>query len=100
MVPVKEMSNKITFAPIGLIKMFNSGGAIKEVKYEVEKPGKVDMKVRGCGMFGAYSSVRPKRIQVDAKDMEFEYKEESGFVTFALQVPQKEMYLWSVTVEV
>ncbi|KAL8469571.1 hypothetical protein ACS0TY_032424 [Phlomoides rotata] len=99
-VPVKEMSNKITFAPIGLIKMFNSGAAIKEVKYEVEKPGYVHMKVRGCGMFGAYSSVRPKRIQVDAKDMEFEYKEASGCITFTLQVPQKEMYLWSVTIEV
>ncbi|KAL2495804.1 putative galactinol--sucrose galactosyltransferase 1 [Forsythia ovata] len=38
--PVKEMSDGITFAPIGLIKMFNSGGAIKELDYESEQYGK------------------------------------------------------------
>lgn len=99
-VPAKEMSNNIAFAPIGLTKMFNSGGAIKELNYEVEKPGTIQMKVRGCGTFGAYSSVRPKRIQVDAKEVEFEYEEASGFIKFALQIPAKEMYLWSVIVEV
>ncbi|KAK6149464.1 hypothetical protein DH2020_016989 [Rehmannia glutinosa] len=98
-VPVKKMSNNITFAPIGLTKMFNSGGAIKELNYELEKPGTVHMKVRGCGPFGAYSSVRPKRIQVDAMEMEFEYEEASGLITFALQIPEKEMYLWDVNVE-
>lgn len=80
--------------------MFNSGGAIKEVTYELEKPGTVEIKVRGCGLFGAYSSVHPKRIQVDAKEVEFEYEEASGFVTLTLQVPEKEMYLWNVVVEV
>ncbi|PIN23823.1 hypothetical protein CDL12_03445 [Handroanthus impetiginosus] len=98
-VPVKELSNNIVFAPIGLVKMFNSGGAIKELNYKAEKPGTVDMKVRGCGMFGAYSSVRPTRIQVDTREVEFEYDEASGFVKFALQIPEKEMYLWNVIVE-
>ncbi|GFQ02546.1 probable galactinol--sucrose galactosyltransferase 1 [Phtheirospermum japonicum] len=99
-VPVKKMSNDVAFAPIGLTKMFNSGGAIKEVCYETEKPGTVCVKVRGCGPFGAYSSVRPKKIQVDAMEVEFEYDEVSGFVAFGLQVPEKEMYLWNVVVEV
>ncbi|KAL0306196.1 UNVERIFIED_CONTAM: putative galactinol--sucrose galactosyltransferase 1 [Sesamum radiatum] len=98
-VPVKQLSNKTAFAPIGLTKMFNSGGAIKELNAEAEKPGTVNVKVRGCGVFGAYSSVRPKRIQVDAKEAEFEYDEASGLITFALQIPEKEMYLWNVTVE-
>ncbi|KAL0443222.1 UNVERIFIED_CONTAM: putative galactinol--sucrose galactosyltransferase 1 [Sesamum latifolium] len=98
-VPVKQLSNNTAFAPIGLTKMFNSGGAIKELNDEAEKPGTVNMKVRGCGVFGAYSSVRPKRIQVDAKEAEFEYDEASGLITFDLQVPEKEMYLWNVTVE-
>ncbi|KAL2245173.1 probable galactinol--sucrose galactosyltransferase 1 [Sesamum indicum] len=98
-VPVKQLSNRTAFAPIGLTKMFNSGGAIKELNDEAEKPGTVNMKVRGCGMFGAYSSVKPKRIQVDAKEAEFEYDEASGLITFALQIPEKEMYLWDVTVE-
>ncbi|KAK4398674.1 putative galactinol--sucrose galactosyltransferase 1 [Sesamum angolense] len=98
-VPVEQLSNKTAFAPIGLTKMFNSGGAIKELNAEAEKPGTVNVKVRGCGVFGAYSSVRPKRIQVDAKEAEFEYDEASGLITFALQIPEKEMYLWNVTVE-
>ncbi|KAL0353457.1 UNVERIFIED_CONTAM: putative galactinol--sucrose galactosyltransferase 1 [Sesamum angustifolium] len=98
-VPVEQLSNKTAFAPIGLTKMFNSGGAIKELNAEAEKPGTVNVKVRGCGGFGAYSSVRPKRIQVDAKEAEFEYDEASGLITFALQIPEKEMYLWNVTVE-
>lgn len=98
-VPVKEMSNGAAFAPVGLVKMFNSGGAIKDLKYEMEKEGSVEMEVRGCGIFGAYSSIRPKRIQVDGKEVEFEYEEECGFIKFALQIPPKESYLWSVVVQ-
>ncbi|KAG8385960.1 hypothetical protein BUALT_Bualt03G0099500 [Buddleja alternifolia] len=99
-VPVKEMSNKVAYAPIGLTKMFNSGGAIKELSYEFEQPGKVNMKVRGCGPFGAYSSVKPKTVQVDDREVEFEYKEASGFIKFDLEIPEEEMYLWNVVVEV
>lgn len=98
-VPVKEMSNRAAFAPVGLTKMFNSGGAIKEIKYETEKAGAVEIKVRGCGAFGAYSSVRPKRVEVDGKEVEFEYEEASGMITLALPIPAKEMYLWSVVVQ-
>ncbi|KAL1556114.1 flavodoxin-like fold protein [Salvia divinorum] len=98
-VPVRKLSNGAAFAPVGLTKMFNSGGAIKALKYEAEKAGSVEMEVRGCGTFGAYSSLRPKRIEVDAKEVEFEYEEASGFITFALQVPAKESYLWSVVVQ-
>ncbi|KAG6407374.1 hypothetical protein SASPL_130363 [Salvia splendens] len=98
-VPVRKLSNGAAFAPVGLTKMFNSGGAIKGLKYEAEKAGSVEMEVRGCGTFGAYSSLRPKRIEVDAKEVEFEYDEASGFITFALEVPAKESYLWSVVVQ-
>ena len=38
-VPINEMSTGSRFAPIGLVNMFNSGGAIKEVKYETEGRG-------------------------------------------------------------
>jgi len=98
-VPVKELSSQASFAPIGLIEMFNSGGAIKELKHESERSGIVNMKVRGCGVFGAYSSVRPKRITVDLKETEFTYKEVSGFVTLTLGTPKEELYLWNLTVE-
>ncbi|XP_059662319.1 probable galactinol--sucrose galactosyltransferase 1 isoform X1 [Cornus florida] len=98
-VPVKELSNGATFAPIGLTKMFNSGAAIKELKYESKRCSSVDMKVRGCGVFGAYSSVRPKRITVDTEEVEFEYKEGSGLLTLALRIPEEELYLWDMTIE-
>ncbi|KAI3921731.1 hypothetical protein MKX01_005420 [Papaver californicum] len=98
-IPVKELSSQALFAPIGLIEMFNSGGAIKELKHESEQSGIVNMKVRGCGVFGAYSSARPKRIMVDLKETEFTYEEESGFVTLTLGTPKEELYLWNLTVE-
>jgi raffinose synthase len=30
---MKELPNGVKFAPIGLIKMFNSGGSVKEFSY-------------------------------------------------------------------
>ncbi|KAK2998201.1 hypothetical protein RJ639_024117 [Escallonia herrerae] len=85
-VPVKRLSTGAAFAPIGLIKMFNSGGAIKDIKYETERRATVDMKVRGCGIFGSYSSIRPKRVTVDTMDVEFGYEEQSRLITFSLEV--------------
>ncbi|ESR65963.1 hypothetical protein CICLE_v10007545mg [Citrus x clementina] len=98
-VPVKELSSGTRFAPIGLIKMFNSGGAIKELRYESEGTATVDMKVRGCGEFGAYSSARPRRIAVDSEEVQFGYEEESGLVTLTLRVPKEELYLWNISFE-
>ncbi|XP_058112990.1 probable galactinol--sucrose galactosyltransferase 1 [Magnolia sinica] len=98
-VPVKELSSGASFAPIGLVKMFNSGGAIKELRYEAERSSTIDMKVRGCGVFGAYSSIKPKRITVDEEEVEFTYNEGSGLVSLVLRVPKEELYLWSITVE-
>lgn len=97
-VPAKEISNGASFAPIGLIKMFNSGGAVKELRYETLKRGSVEIKVRGSGILGAYSSIRPKRIIVDAEEVDFRYND-SGLVTLALGIPQEELYLWNITVE-
>ncbi|CAA0832491.1 Probable galactinol--sucrose galactosyltransferase 1 [Striga hermonthica] len=98
-VPAKRLSNGAAFAPIGLLKMFNSGGAIKQVKYETEKTGCVDLKVVGCGTFGAYLSVMPKKIVIDGKDEVFEYEENSGFITVTLGVPEEELYQWKLTIE-
>ncbi|XP_073128883.1 probable galactinol--sucrose galactosyltransferase 1 [Henckelia pumila] len=81
-VPVKKLSNGAAFAPIGLIKMFNSGGAVKELKYESRKTGNVEMRIHGCGLFGAYSSVEPKRAAIDMDEVELDYEEKSGLVTF------------------
>lgn len=98
-VPVKELSNGALFAPIGLIKMFNSGGAIKELNYEDEGRAIVDMRVGGCGAFGAYSSTRPKRVTVDNEEVEFTYDEGTGLVSLDLKVPHAELYLWKILME-
>ncbi|XP_068643637.1 probable galactinol--sucrose galactosyltransferase 1 [Aristolochia californica] len=97
--PVKQLADGVSFAPIGLVKMFNSGGAVKELRYEASSMT-VEIKVRGSGLFGAYSSTRPKRTTVDSEEVEFTYDEGSGMVTLSLRVPEKELYLWTVTVEV
>ncbi|TYH34970.1 hypothetical protein ES332_D13G161500v1 [Gossypium tomentosum] len=96
-VPVKILSNGCKFAPIGLIKMFNSGGAIKDFRYH---HANIDMKIRGCGVFGAYSSTRPKRITVETEEVSFEYEDASGLVTLSLRVPEEELYVWSIGIEV
>ncbi|XP_038688477.1 probable galactinol--sucrose galactosyltransferase 1 [Tripterygium wilfordii] len=98
-VPVKELSNGTTFAPLGLLKMFNSGGAIKELKYESEISGTIGMKIQGCGLFGAFSSARPKRVVVDSEEVEFIYEESSGLLTISLRVPEQELYHWNVDIE-
>ncbi|KAM0933266.1 putative glycosyl hydrolase 36, aldolase-type TIM barrel, glycoside hydrolase superfamily [Dioscorea sansibarensis] len=98
-VPIKEFSNGASFAPVGLIKMFNSGGAIKEVTYETAKKGMIEIKTRGPGTFGAYSSIKPKRITVDAEEVDFVYNVESGLLTFELGIGEKEFQKWSVSIE-
>ncbi|KAK4575511.1 hypothetical protein RGQ29_026463 [Quercus rubra] len=98
-VPVKELHNGVKFAAVGLIKMFNSGGAIKEMNYDSKTNTSVALKVRGCGLFGAYSSARPKRITVDLQEIEFRYEEGSGLVTISLRVPEQELYLWNISIE-
>ncbi|OVA19713.1 Cyclic nucleotide-binding domain [Macleaya cordata] len=98
-VPVKELSNGASFAPIGLIEMFNSGGAIKELKHESERSATVNTKVRGCGVFGAYSSARPKRLTIDTEEVEFKYEEGSGFLRITLGASKEELYLWNITIE-
>lgn len=97
-VPIKELANGIKFAPIGLIKMFNSGGAVKELNHQPESSN-VSLKVRGAGPFGAYSSSKPKRVAVDSEEVEFGYDEECGLITIALRVSEKELHFWDISIE-
>ncbi|GJN09672.1 hypothetical protein PR202_ga27697 [Eleusine coracana subsp. coracana] len=96
-VPVMHLSNDASFAPIGLIRMFNSGGAIREVRYGNDTD--VQVKVRGSGTVGAYSSMRPKTITIDSEAIEFSYDDSCGLVTFELGLPVQELYLWTVSVK-
>lgn len=101
--PVEEIGDGgvAGFAPIGLLDMFNSGGAVDELSVvDGESGGVVRMKVRGCGRFGAYCSRRPRKCTIDGSESEFEYECENGLVTVTLPVAAEEMYGWAVEIEV
>ncbi|GAV57293.1 Raffinose_syn domain-containing protein [Cephalotus follicularis] len=123
--PIKDISSNISFAPIGLLDMFNSGGAVEQVEIHMAvdtKPELFDgevtselttalsenrsstatiaLKVRGCGRFGAYSSQRPLKCTVGNTETDFSYDAATGLVTLALPLPEEEMYRWSVEIRV
>ncbi|KAL2633967.1 hypothetical protein R1flu_005446 [Riccia fluitans] len=138
--PLKSLAPGMFFAPIGLINMFNSGGAIESLFYEVldhellsmynmtgepepieglnenmtwskdfshqtsslniEVPlALVKMKIKGCGVFGAYSSKLPRLVYVNSRNAEFTYDFQSGLLKFILPVPEPGDS-WDVLVEV
>ncbi|KAK7353954.1 hypothetical protein VNO80_19410 [Phaseolus coccineus] len=83
--PVRVFGHDVHFAPIGLLDMYNSGGAVEALDCNMDVAQCiVKVKGRGCGRFGAYSNVRPKRCKVDMKEEEFSYNPEDGLLTFKL----------------
>ncbi|KAL6606724.1 hypothetical protein ACP70R_042377 [Stipagrostis hirtigluma subsp. patula] len=104
--PIKDLAPGYRFAPIGLVDMFNSGGAVEGLTYHLldgakllgnngstsssEAVGLVCMEVRGCGRFGAYSSVRPKKCMLGSAQVEFTYDSSSGLVILRLEDMPKE----------
>ncbi|XP_056158815.1 probable galactinol--sucrose galactosyltransferase 2 [Syzygium oleosum] len=123
--PLKEIASNISFAPIGLLDMFNSGGAVDQFDIHMvsdKKPELFDgeasselttalsenrsptatiaLKVRGCGQFGAYSSQRPLKCTVGGVETEFNYDSATGLMTVSLPIPEEEMYRWPVEIQV
>uniref|UniRef100_A0A0V0IQR0 galactinol--sucrose galactosyltransferase n=1 Tax=Solanum chacoense TaxID=4108 RepID=A0A0V0IQR0_SOLCH len=103
--PVKEVVRNICFAPIGLMDMINSGGAIDQ--YEVHSDdtsqsptATVSLKVRGCGRFGVYISQIPLKCSVDGAETVYNYNKEYGLLTMNIPVPQQEMYKWNIEIQV
>jgi raffinose synthase len=122
---VQEITSNISFAPIGLLDMFNTGGAVEQVEIQMasdKSPEHFDgevsselttslsesrsptatiaLKVRGCGRFGAYSSQRPLKCTVGNVFTDFNYDSATGLVTLTLPVPVVEMYRWPVEIQV
>ncbi|KAB2604163.1 galactinol--sucrose galactosyltransferase 2 [Pyrus ussuriensis x Pyrus communis] len=111
--PLKEITSDLSFAPIGLLDMFNSSAAVEQVEIHLASDKKpelsngevsenrsptatIGLKTRGCGRFGAYCSQRPLKCTVDNAETNFEYDSASGLTTITIPVPEKEMYRWSV----
>lgn len=122
---VQEITSRISFAAIGLLDMFNSGGAVEQVEVCMvsdRKPELFDgevsselttslsenrsptatiaLKVRGCGRFGAYASLRPLKCTVGNAETEFIYDSATGLVTFNIPTPEEEMYRWPLEIQV
>ncbi|EES15448.1 probable galactinol--sucrose galactosyltransferase 1 isoform X2 [Sorghum bicolor] len=95
-VPLKHLPNGVSFAPIGLVGMFNSGGAVREVRFSEDAD--VELKVRGSGTVGAYSSTRPRSVTIDSKAVGFCYDDACGQLTFELGLSEQELYFWTVSV--
>ena len=81
--PVRRLGSNnrvIEFAPIGLVNMLNSGGAIESVDIGDDT---IKVSVKGAGEMRVYSSVRPAACRVNGNEVEFSY--EGSMV--AVQVP-------------
>ncbi|KAG8064290.1 hypothetical protein GUJ93_ZPchr0004g39125 [Zizania palustris] len=111
--PIKDLAPGLRFAPIGLVDMFNSGAAVQGLTYHrldslkplnnngsastmpelqslsSEAIGLVCMEVRGCGRFGAYTSVSPRKCMLGAAQLEFSYDSSSGLVILHLEAMPK-----------
>ncbi|CAA2942544.1 probable galactinol--sucrose galactosyltransferase 6 isoform X1 [Olea europaea subsp. europaea] len=114
--PIKVLAPGFSFAPLGLIDMFNAGGAIEELKNEVKAGTQVSrvveedlgigavavvsMDVKGCGRFGAYSSTKPRMCTVKSSPVEFEYDSTCGLVTLNLHdMPPEDQKVHIVEIE-
>lgn len=83
--PIRVFGHDVQFAPIGLLDMYNSGGAVEALDCSMGvSQCIIKIKGRGCGRFGAYSNVRPKRCIVAMKEEEFSYNPEDGLLTIKL----------------
>lgn len=119
--PVQEMTSDISFAPIGLLDMFNCSGAVDESNFQLQRnpeecvdsetssdseqsngplAATISLKVRGCGRFGSYISNRPLKCTVGGSEIEFDYNPDNGLLIFTLPVPEEEMYRWPVEIVV
>ncbi|XP_051133904.1 probable galactinol--sucrose galactosyltransferase 2 [Andrographis paniculata] len=71
----------IEFAPIGLIDMYNSGGAVDSI--EAAGDSKIRIRGRGEGVFGGFSSSKPKTCFVNGKNEHFDIEDN----IFKIRVP-------------
>ncbi|KZV27585.1 putative galactinol--sucrose galactosyltransferase 2 [Dorcoceras hygrometricum] len=95
--PIKVYDNKIKFAPIGLVNMYNSGGAIESIEAfdDFSRHG-IRIKGRGVGVFGAYAGAEPSFCFVNMKEADFEYSNENHFLKVTVPF---EANAWEIDVQ-
>ncbi|XP_071929001.1 probable galactinol--sucrose galactosyltransferase 2 [Coffea arabica] len=83
--PIKVYGKKVEFAPIGLINMYNSGGATDAIEVITEfSDFGIRIKGRGPGIFGAYSNLKPKSCSMNLMDEGFEFRSEDCLLTIPI----------------
>ncbi len=70
-------------APIGLVEMFNSAGAIMALR--TGPNGSIDIHVRGEGPFGVWSETKPSSVATHKGELHWVYDAHTGLVTFELE---------------
>lgn len=80
-IALQAYNQKVRFAAIGLIEMYNSGGAVEAVDFVSDHSEcRLDIRGRGSGQFGAYSSIKPTFCTVNSEEEEFEFNGNSNFL--------------------
>ncbi|KAK1395425.1 Galactinol--sucrose galactosyltransferase [Heracleum sosnowskyi] len=98
--PIKTYKQSVKFAPIGLINMYNSGGAVEAVEVvdvEGSAGSSSGIKIKGkgaSGCFGAFSDPKPKLCLVNFTQQDFEYNTEDHF--FRVTIPS-DANSWEIT---
>ncbi|KAL3748129.1 hypothetical protein ACJRO7_009370 [Eucalyptus globulus] len=83
--PIRVFDEKYQFAPLGLLDMYNSGGAVEVMNSSLDSSGrKIEIQVRGCGRFGAYSNSKPRSCSISGKEEDLGYDAENGMLTITL----------------
>ncbi|KAM5581754.1 putative galactinol--sucrose galactosyltransferase 5 [Rosa sericea] len=73
--PVTTLPSKsVQFAPIGLVNMLNTGGAVKSLVYS-EEGNSVQIGVKGTGEMRVFASEKPLGCKIDGSCVAFEYEE-------------------------
>ncbi|WOG93430.1 hypothetical protein DCAR_0312714 [Daucus carota subsp. sativus] len=67
-------SKRVNFAPIGLVNMLNSGGAIRSLVYD-DDANSVQIGVKGTGEMRAFASVEPRACLINEEQVAFVYQE-------------------------
>ncbi|KAK6249577.1 hypothetical protein SCA6_003582 [Theobroma cacao] len=74
--PVTVLPRKrIQFAPIGLVNMLNSGGAIQSMVFD-DGEGLVRIGVKGSGEMRVFASDKPSTCKIDGVPVKFDYDEQ------------------------
>ncbi|KAJ7967875.1 Galactinol--sucrose galactosyltransferase [Quillaja saponaria] len=94
--PIKVYGKDIQFAPIGLINMYNSGGAVESVDSFSDSSGcEIHIRGRGAGTFGAYSNSNPKSCSINLKEEEFKFRVEDNLLSIVIPTRSTS---WEITI--